>query len=171
MKFRSWGTLLLVSLFFAVMSGCGADRNKLTKERVRETFLEFLGDRCNASCTVEVQGVLEVSQQNIARADAVVSNVKLQLPKNDAVTAYAFGPGGGTRLWDGRAQLHFVHYNDGGWVLTRIDRDDGRYWDGLNVVVRQQAAGGSQVDSNKSCQANTDCPSRQICWKGRCEAQ
>lgn len=132
------GLSIVASLLVLPNNPVGAADGKLTNENARQAVLQFLGSGCNnPACKVNVQGVLEMPQQNMAKADVVVSNVTLNLPKNDAVTAYAFGRGGGTRLWSGGAAAIFAHYNDGRWVLTQIIKAEGGSWNNLNIVVGQ----------------------------------
>tara|TARA_R110002124_G_scaffold153244_2_gene320281 strand:+ start:19438 stop:19689 length:252 start_codon:yes stop_codon:yes gene_type:complete len=81
-----------------------------------------------------VNGVREIPQQNAAVADLTLTNFVYNLPKNDAITAYAMGPGGGQRTYSGTATATFIHYTNGRWVLNRIDAPFGSYPD-LNMNV------------------------------------
>lgn len=136
------GISIVASLFVLPNNPVWAADGKLTKDNARQAVLQFLNCASkNPPCKVNVQGVLEIPQQNMARADVVVSNVTLKLPKNDAVTAYAFGQGGGTRLWSGGATAIFAHYNYGRWVLTQIIKAEGGGWNNLNIVVGKTALG------------------------------
>lgn len=121
--------LLLVFLPYQSLMAAGG---KLTNEKALQTVGQVL--HCFGQCKMKVLGIQEFPQQNMAQAYIDVSNITFQRPKNDAVTAYAMGPGGGTLIWSGRATAIFGHYNDGTWVLRQIATEVGT-WDNLNVVV------------------------------------
>lgn len=132
------GLLILVSILVLPNNPVWAADGKLTTWNARNAVFLFLNcDSKNPPCEIDVRGVVDIPQQNMARADVMVSNVTLKVPNNDAVTAYAFGPGGGTRLWSGGATAIFTHYNDGRWVMTQLIKAEGGSWDNLNVVVGQ----------------------------------
>jgi hypothetical protein len=133
------GLSIALGLLGSSLPAFAAD--KLTNSSARQALLQFFNCASkNPPCTIEVLGVLEVPQQNTARADVTVLNVTLKVAENDAVTAYAFGRGGGTRLWSGAATAFFSHYNDGRWVLTQIVKAEGGSWEHLNIVVGQREA-------------------------------
>jgi hypothetical protein len=122
-----------VACFFVLANNpVSAADGKLTNEKALQTVAQVL--HCYGACKMRVIGVQEVPQQNMAQADVEISNITFKIPKNDAVTAYAFGPGGGTRIWSGHATAIFAHYNDGRWVLRQIICELGN-WDNLNIVV------------------------------------
>jgi hypothetical protein len=81
-----------------------------------------------------VVGVVEIPAQNLARADIVLSNFAWNAPQNDAITAYAMGPGGGRQIFNGRAVAVFVHYTNGRWILLRIETPMGN-WENLNIAA------------------------------------
>jgi hypothetical protein len=81
-----------------------------------------------------VVGVVEIPAQNVARADIVLSNFAWNAPQNDAITAYAMGPGGGRQIFNGRAVAVFVHNNNGRWILLRIEKPTGN-WENLNIAA------------------------------------
>lgn len=101
----------------------------LTDARAQRVLSAFLD-----TGKVQVNGVREIPQQNAATADLTLTNFVYILPKNDAITAYAMGPGGGRRTYSGKATAIFLHYTDGRWVLNRIDGPFGSYPD-LNINV------------------------------------
>jgi hypothetical protein len=72
--------------------------------------------------------------ENSAKADVSLSNFVWNSPKNDPITAYAFGPGGEAHNYTGRADAIFVHYNDGRWVLSKIVTPMGS-WDNVGIVA------------------------------------
>jgi len=82
-----------------------------------------------------VVGVVEIPAQSAARADIVLSNFAWMAPQNDAITAYAMGPGGGRQIFNGRGTAVFAHYTDGRWVLVRIETPMGN-WENLNIAAR-----------------------------------
>ena len=84
---------------------------------------------------MKVLGVQEIPQQNMAQADIDIANMAFQLPKNDAVTAYAFGPGGGITKWSGHATAIFGRYNDGRWILRSISIPGMALYDNLNIEL------------------------------------
>lgn len=91
---------------------------------------------CSGECSLRLIGVRDLPEQNMAMVDIEVSNMPITLPKNDPITAYAFGPGGGTQIWSGTGVAVFAHYSDGRWVLRQIISQQGT-WDNLNIVVQQ----------------------------------
>ena len=101
----------------------------LTNARAQHVLSSFLRPG-----QVKVNGVREIPQQNAAMVDLTITNFVYNLPKNDAITAYAMGPGGGQRTYSGKATATFIHYTDGRWVLNRIDAPFGSYPD-LNMNV------------------------------------
>lgn len=101
----------------------------LTNARAQHVLSAFLN-----TGKVQVNGVREIPQQNAATADLTLTNFVYLLPKNDAITAYAMGPGGGQRTYSGKASATFIRYTDGRWVLNRIDAPFGSYPD-LNMDV------------------------------------
>lgn len=126
--------LLITALLVFALSGCSAD-GKLTNEKAQQAVTRWL----NGNGTAVVTGVLEVPQENMAKADVGLSNFVWNSPKNDAVTAYMFGPGGASHTYSGRADAIFAHYNDGRWVLTKIVTPNGS-WDNLNIVASGEGA-------------------------------
>lgn len=83
---------------------------------------------------VRIVGVQEVPAESGARADIVLSGFVWNAPKNDAVTAYVMGPGGGKRTYNGAATAIFIHYTDGRWLLSQINTPMGSYQN-LNIVA------------------------------------
>jgi len=98
---------------------------KLTNDAARQAVAGFFGG--GRFARLDVQGVQEFPQENSARADLYMVNFTYEAPKNDAVTAYAFGPGGGQRTYTGKASAIFAHYNDGRWVLSKVTTPMGDF--------------------------------------------
>ncbi|HCR52114.1 TPA: hypothetical protein DIV48_00515 [Candidatus Kaiserbacteria bacterium] len=131
-KFASSIILSIVCAISLSFSNPVLAGDKLTSQKVHNAVWQFLEGSAGG---LQVIGVLEVPQQNVAKADLVIQNWLLATPKNDPVTAYALGPGGQTFKWSGRAVAVFVHYNDGRWVLNRVAFERGTF-DNLNIVAR-----------------------------------
>lgn len=121
-----------ISPFTFLSNSVLAADGTLTNQKAEQAVLQFFKDHQVEK--VEVVGVLELPQQNAAQADLVITNMLVARPKNDAVTAYAFGQGGGTFLWSGRGKAIFMHYNDGRWVFNQLITEVATV-DNLNIVV------------------------------------
>lgn len=126
---KSFSISLVVCIIFALASFASAADDKLTNRRAQEALWQYLKGHADK---VDVIGVLEVPQQNAAIADITITKWLLARPKNDAVTAYAFGKGGGTFEWSGQAKAIFIKYNDGRWILKKIETSIGVF-DNLNI--------------------------------------
>ncbi len=136
-------SIALAAILFVLPNNfASAADSKLTNQKAYQAVWQFLKGHTDK---VQVTGVLEVPQQNIAQVDLVISNWLLARPKNDAVTAYAFGPGGGTFNWSGRGKAIFAHYNDGRWVLTQLITEVGT-WNDLNIDAESLPADAKQGD-------------------------
>lgn len=139
------------SLLIFTFWGC-SDGGKLTNEKAQQAVTQWLTSTGGSAVTATVTGVLEMPQENSAKADVNLSNFVWYSPKNDAITAYVFGPGGAAHTYAGRADAIFIHYNDGRWVLKKIVTPIGS-WDNLDVV----AAGGVACESNSQCPGDMYC--------------
>jgi tetratricopeptide (TPR) repeat protein len=111
--------------------------DKLTNEKAHGAILQFMegGDPKE----LKIIGVRELPEQNAAQVDFTVTDWLLKKPQNDAVTAYVFGPGGGTFRWSGPGTAVFVHYNNGTWVLTSVSTSYGT-WNNLNFPASDTEA-------------------------------
>lgn len=109
------GTLLLLSMLLPQNGFAG--NGTLTNARAQHALDAWLGNNGKG----KVEGVLEIPAQNSATADVTFTNLVYNAPKNDAITAYAMGPGGGLKTYSGHATALFVHYTDGRWILLRIE--------------------------------------------------
>jgi hypothetical protein len=107
-----------------------AQNGSLTNERAQAAVEQWLAGDGHAG----VIGVLEIPAENGARADLNLSGFVWNVPKNDAVTAYVMGPGGGQQVYNGRATAIFIHYTDGRWVLTRVETPIGNF-DNLGITA------------------------------------
>jgi hypothetical protein len=143
-KVKTLSAFICVALSLLVLPNNAvlADDGKLTNEKARQLISQLFNKQPDK---LEVIGVMEPSQ-NVAQADIVITNLLVARPKNDAVTAYAFGPGGGSYLWSGRGKGNFVHYNDGRWVLTSLDTEVGSFTPKLSTGSAQTAPVVGQGD-------------------------
>jgi hypothetical protein len=131
---------IALCLSVALLAACGcsegskaqaADAGTLTNELAQKAINQWLlGNGVKL-----VQGVHEIPAENAATADVELTNFEWNSPKNDAVTAYAFGPGGGSHVYEGHATAYFLHYTDGRWVLMRVRGPFGTF-DDLNISVQ-----------------------------------
>jgi hypothetical protein len=132
-----WGTTRRVALAIGGASivialGTGeAAAESLSNAMAQQAVLDWLAG--NGSATVE--DVQEIPAANAAKADVTVTDMRWNSPRNDAVTAYAFGPGGGVQVYSGHLDAFFAHYTDGSWALVRVVGPMGSY-DNLHFVVR-----------------------------------
>ena len=128
---------LIIPILFA-FSGC-SNNGKLTNAKAQQAVTQWLISIGDGAATATVTGVLEVPQENSAKADVNLSNFVWHSPKNDAITAYVMGPGGEAHTYAGRADAIFAHYNDGRWVLIKIITPMGS-WDNLSIVATGEGA-------------------------------
>lgn len=80
---------------------------------------------------VKVQGIQELPQQSAARAILQFSNCQLSGGHS------MFG--GKSRSYSGPGEAVFIKFNDGTWVLSKVQTSEGMdsvHWDDLNVRVR-----------------------------------
>ena len=113
----------------ALVSGAAHPADRLTNSLAQQALRKW------TAYNPEVAGVVDLPGQGVAQVDFRVTNFLYNLPKNDPVTAYAFGPGGGQRTYTGNMVAVFKHYNDGRWVLLHVDGPLGRF-SGQNIEVR-----------------------------------
>lgn len=122
---------ILILICAGVLSQETLAADKLTNE-LAQNAIDFwlIGDG-----TKRVIGVMDFPQQSAAQVDIEVTNFVWKSPKNDAVTAYAFGPGGGSNTYNGKMQAVFKHYNDGRWILDSVSGPMGTFAN-LNIQAR-----------------------------------
>ncbi len=72
---------------------------------------------------VRVLGVQELSAQSEATADLDMSG-------------FAWGPSDSVRTTTSLGKAYFTHYNDGRWVLSKVQWEGGSLQEGLNITVR-----------------------------------
>jgi hypothetical protein len=125
---KSLSLLVMFAVAVVVITLTGCEQNHhLTNQKAYGAISKF----ANGNAQLTVVGVRETSQQGTMVADIVVKDWFLERPKNDMVTAYVMGPGGGTFHWSGNGVAIFVHYTDG-WVLKTVSI--GPYtWNNLNI--------------------------------------
>jgi len=142
----------IMLLLFVTLWGCSGG-GKLTNEKAQQAITQWLINIGNNAATANVTGVLELPQENSAKADVNLSNFVWHSPKNDAITAYVMGPGGAAHTYMGRADAIFAHYNDGRWVLVKVVTPMG-FWDNLSIVATGEGAAPAQVRPVPSTTAN-----------------
>ena len=104
------------AVIFAWALSIGIARaNELTDQQAYTALSQYL-----AADKVRVIGVQMVPAYGAAVADFHVVNLRIQLPKNDLVTARALGPGGSISTESGDGQAVFKEYTDGRWQLHFI---------------------------------------------------
>jgi hypothetical protein len=123
---------VFTTLFALLSSACLAGGNLTNQKALQAISMQL---KCPSPCQMKVLGVQEIPSQNTAQADIQITDMRFEIPKNDAVTAYAFGPGGGTEVLSTRATAIFGRYNDGRWVLRTIAFPGRGAYDNLNIEV------------------------------------
>ncbi|MHB8391474.1 MAG: hypothetical protein ACYDBH_18160 [Acidobacteriaceae bacterium] len=133
---RSRYLLIAALLVIVLISGCSGG-GKLTNQKAQQAISQWLMRIGDGAASVTVTGVVEVPQENVAKADVTLSNFVWHSPKNDAVTAIVLGPGGEKHTYSGRVDAIFVHYNDGRWVLNKIVTPMGS-WENVDIVAARK---------------------------------
>ena len=122
--------LALVILVATISAPSFAGSATLTNARAQRALNIWLGKDGKG----KIDGVLEIPAQNSAKADITFTNLIYDAPKNDPITAYAMGPGGGRRTYSGHATAYFIHYTDGRWILVRIEAPFGVF-NNINITA------------------------------------
>jgi hypothetical protein len=105
-----------------VSSYIDPDAGKLTNEKAQRAIQRWMNNG-----TVSVQGIQEVPQENAAKVDITFHDFHW----NDR--------NWGARKYSGPAMAVFTHYNDGRWVLVKLQTSQGfnsTWWDNINVEAR-----------------------------------
>ena len=103
------------AIFFIVTAlGCSGSGH-LSNEAAARAIVKWSGD---PPAVLEIKGVLEIPQQNIAKVDIQFSDFHYN--KRDA-----FFGGTKPRDYAGPGVAIFTHYNDGRWVLTHLETSEG----------------------------------------------
>jgi len=123
---------LIVVVFFLGLGNTAFAGDQLTNSKAYAGISRFMGGSANFG-TLEIIGVLQL-QQNVFQADYTVQGMQRRRARNDAVTAYAFGPGGESYVWSGSGSAIFVHYNDGNWRMIRLSAGS-TVWTDISVAV------------------------------------
>jgi len=108
--------------------------NNLTNNRAQGAINQWNG----GNSTIAVTGVLDLPQENSARADLTFTNFAYhdRDPFFGQVT---------TEHYSGPGAAAFSHYNDGRWVLTQVvltqrsNLSGPIHWDNINVVASAEA--------------------------------
>jgi hypothetical protein len=131
----TWNSfLILVALIAGCNSGTGSSllegsSVKLTNQKAQNAVVVWDQGRGGA---VTVVGVREVPQDGSAVASIQLTNVTLKINN-------PFGGQATERTYTGPGEAMFVHYNDGRWVLTKVQTSEGLnsvWWDNLNIEAR-----------------------------------
>jgi hypothetical protein len=117
--------------FLVLLQGQAQAAGTLSNQAAYNAVWQFFKGHADG---VVVTGVLEIPQQNSAQVDIQITGWLLARPKNDPITAYALGPGGGTFEWTGAGKAIFVHYNDGRWVFRQLITPQGT-WSNLSYAA------------------------------------
>lgn len=99
-----------------------ADPGKLTTAKAQSALETWV--RTKNGGTVEVIGIQDLPQENAAKAD--IKFTKLDFARGES---HYSGPG----------VAIFTHYNDGRWVLSRVQTSESynsRIWDSLSIEAR-----------------------------------
>ena len=130
MKYTKTMLLTVLSLFAACSDG-GLTKPKAQKALNEWRFKaitfpagvtgisEYPGGTPDTPIDVAVQGIQEILQQNAAKADLSFS-------------AFKYGPHDAKQSYSGSGTAYFSHYNDGRWVLTRVEIP-GKEWRDINI--------------------------------------
>jgi PBP1b-binding outer membrane lipoprotein LpoB len=105
-----------------LLSGCAGGSNALTEGRAQKAIDRFMS---GFSGHASVQGVQEIPQENAAKVDIKFTNFKY----NDQMMGYSMD-------YSDLGTAIFSKYNDGRWVLTRVEVPGyrGNHWD-VNIPV------------------------------------
>lgn len=121
--------ILLITCFLLVFTSCGGggfssvtDNGKLTKEKAENALNRWISEG-----QVAVRGIQETGG-NAAQADVTFTDFHYTMK------------GGSNRgsTYTGAGVAVFTHYNDGRWVLTKVQIGQGFravWWNDLNVEV------------------------------------
>ncbi len=112
--------LVTVGILF---TGCLKDE-KLPAEKAQAALDKWMTN----GGKVTVQGIQELPQENIAKSSIVFENLRLKSSL----------PWRGARQYSGPGIAIFSRYNDGRWVLTRVETSEGldtSWWNNLNIEV------------------------------------
>lgn len=133
--------------FAAMLPQAASADDKLTNSLAQSALNKWLPDDGKK----QVIGVMDFPQESAARADITLTNFVWNSPKNDAVTAYAMGPGGGSHTFNGNATAIFKHYNDGRWILVTVSGPFGNF-ENLNLEAGSGAGNplsvGQHIDES-----------------------
>ncbi|HAG80606.1 MAG TPA: hypothetical protein DCL61_05415 [Cyanobacteria bacterium UBA12227] len=109
--------ITLVTLLTACL-----DDGKLTNDKAQKAIDAFQG---SDSGSIVVIGVQEIPQENLAKASINFNNFQWQSSRSNSLEEYS-----------GHGVATFSHYNDGRWVLTKIETSNGLdsiWWDNLSI--------------------------------------
>lgn len=105
------------------------DSGKLTNAKAQRALDQWVGTRDGK---IVVQGIQEVPQENIAKTDIRFDN--FQWKSKSAFTGQPV-----SRQYSGPGFAIFTHYNDGRWVLTRVQTSQGFdsvWWENIKIEAQ-----------------------------------
>jgi hypothetical protein len=131
--------ILIICVAVIASSGCSRE-TKLTTELAQRAINQW----CIAANRghVTVTGVLELPQENAARADMIFSN--FTFPYRNPMFGQI-----SNQNYSGSGVAVFAHYNDGRWILTQIILSNPGVWgpiqwNNLNIVAAGKGASTSK---------------------------
>lgn len=133
--------LFITPLVFITLWGC-SDSGKLTNQIAQRAVTQWAG---TGNGNVMVMGVLEVPQENLAKADIQFSRFKY--PSKDSMFGNTT-----TETYSGSGVAIFAHYNDGRWILTQIILSKQNiwgpiHWDNVNIAATGTPAQATSLPS------------------------
>ena len=114
--------IALVTLLTACLDG-----GKLTNDKAQKAIDAFQG---SDSGSIVVIGVQEIPQENLAKASINFNNFQWQSSRPASLFSNSL------KEYSGPGVATFSHYNDGRWVLTRIETSnelESVWWDNLSI--------------------------------------
>lgn len=113
----------LAPIAVTCLVSCAGD--ELTSNKAQEALDEWISRR---EGEVSVVGVQEIPEQNVATATLEFRNLQW--------TSSYFGI---DQDFTGTGYATFTYFNDGRWVLSRVETSDGlnsTWWDDINIQVK-----------------------------------
>lgn len=127
MRFMKYLALQVLAL--TLLSGCNnaLDNKKLTNSKAQGALSKWVGGRGQ----ITVQGIQEIPQENSAKADIHFNQLRVQ-----AKNIFGLPIQGKYTTWSGPGFAVFTRYNDGRWVLTKVQTSQGLdsvWWDNVSI--------------------------------------
>jgi hypothetical protein len=118
-------------LLALVVVGCSGNTPTIFEDKLTIAKAQKTIDLWLTNGKAKVNGVQDLPQNNTARADLTLQHFNFQQGSGFAQE---------NRDYSGSADATFTHYNDGRWVLSRVEiPPDGRFgpasWNHMNLEV------------------------------------